>query len=81
MTVTDPDKTYRRAWAELIRAKRKDLGMTPAELARKLGVSRAAVANWEHQKWPPGPRSQRALIRELGITDNELARIYRGSAA
>lgn len=80
-TTADPASAYRKAWADIIRAKRCALGMGTAELAKRIGVSTSAVSNWEHRYAAPGPRAQRALVRELGIADNELARIYRGNAA
>jgi|MudIll2142460700_1097286.scaffolds.fasta_scaffold351449_2 DNA-binding transcriptional regulator YiaG len=36
-----------------IRVLRKKLGVTQSQLARKLGVNRAAVCQWEHGKQKP----------------------------
>ncbi len=36
-----------------VTALRKKLGLTQAELARRLGVNRAAVCQWEHGKQKP----------------------------
>jgi DNA-binding transcriptional regulator YiaG len=38
-----------------ISALRKKLGLTQSELARKLGVNRAAVCQWEHGTQKPLP--------------------------
>jgi transcriptional regulator with XRE-family HTH domain len=38
-----------------ISALRKKLGLTQSELARKLGVNRAAVCQWEHGTQTPLP--------------------------
>jgi transcriptional regulator with XRE-family HTH domain len=39
--------------AKQISALRKKLGLTQSELARKLGVNRAAVCQWEHGSQTP----------------------------
>lgn len=55
-----------------IKALRKKLGLTQAELARQLGVNRAAVNQWEHGKQNPLPMAVKFLrlleeLHERGI--------------
>lgn len=53
---------------------RLQMGLTQAELARRIGVSDRAVRGWEKGEYPPTLTiSQiRALCRELGVTFDEL---------
>ena len=44
-----------------IRVLRKELGMTQSQLARRLGVNRAAVCQWEHGKQRPLPMAVRFM--------------------
>lgn len=50
------------------------MGLTQAELARRIGVSDRAVRGWEKGEYPPMLTiSQiRALCRELSVTFDEL---------
>ena len=45
---------------------RKQLGMTKAEFARKLGVSRMSVWRWEAGKSTPDQRVRRDMQKLLG---------------
>jgi len=50
-----------------INALRRRLGLTQSELARRLGVNRAAVCQWEHGKQKPLAMAVKfmELLREL----------------
>ena len=55
-----------------ITALRKKLGLTQSQLARKLGVNRAAVCQWEHGSQNPLPMAVRFMelllwLHERGI--------------
>ncbi len=54
-----------------ISSNRKDLGMTQAELAEKLGVSDKSVSKWERGVCLPDVSLYQDLCSELGITINE----------
>jgi len=53
---------------------RLKVGLTQAELARRIGVSDRAVRGWEKGEYPPSltvPQI-RALCRELGVSFDDL---------
>ncbi|PSN14982.1 XRE family transcriptional regulator [filamentous cyanobacterium CCT1] len=53
---------------------RQRVGLTQAELARRIGVSDRAVRAWEKGEYPPTLTvpQMRSLCRELAITFDEL---------
>lgn len=53
---------------------RQKVGLTQAELARRIGVSDRAVRAWEKGEYPPmlTIAQLRLLCRELGVTFEEL---------
>ena len=51
-----------------IRARRKELGLSQEELARRCGVSRQTINAIENDKYAPAFH----LARELGLTVDEL---------
>ncbi len=55
-----------------IRAHRKNLGLTMAELALSLGVSPALVAQWERGELLPPEARVRALAELLGLGEGLL---------
>lgn len=57
-----------------IRAKRKKLGMSQAELGRRVGVSRVAVCEFEAGR---GSLSDRTLERMLDVLDIDVKRRAR----
>ena len=57
---------------------RKEKNLTQQALADAIGVSRAAVANWETGQAQPDVENAKALREKLGIT---LDQIYDGAAA
>lgn len=62
---------------ERIRQARKSAGMTQAELAHKLGISAAGIAQWENDLRNPKIETLRKLADALGVTSEVL---LRGSA-
>ena len=56
----------------VIAAKRKEKGMTQAELAEKMGVTDKAVSKWERDLSYPDVASFPRLARILGVSLDEL---------
>ena len=56
----------------IIRNKRKELGLSQEELAKKCGVSRQTVNAIENNKYDPTLALAFCLAKELQITVNEL---------
>ena len=56
----------------IIRNKRKELGLTQEELAKKCGVSRQTVNAIENNKYDPTLALAFCLAKELQITVDEL---------
>ncbi|MFB8790094.1 MAG: helix-turn-helix transcriptional regulator [Potamolinea sp.] len=71
--MTEDQQTQKKLESPLKRL-RLQMGLTQAELARRIGVSDRAVRGWEKGEYPPTLTiSQiRALCRELGVTFDEL---------
>ena len=57
-----------------IHDRRKALGLSQEELARRCGVSRQTVNAIENRKYDPTPALAFCLARELGTTVDELFR-------
>lgn len=56
------------AQGQRIRESRRQLGLTQAGLAERLGVTQPAVAQWEKGDTSPNPAVQRLLAEKLGTT-------------
>ncbi|WP_298019514.1 helix-turn-helix transcriptional regulator [uncultured Dysosmobacter sp.] len=56
----------------IIRDRRKELGLSQEELAKKCGVSRQTVNAIENNKYDPTLMLAFSLARELGTTVDEL---------
>ena len=56
----------------IIRNKRKDLGLSQEELAKKCGVSRQTVNAIENNKYDPTLALAFCLAKELQVTVDEL---------
>lgn len=56
----------------VIRNKRKELGLSQEELAKKCGVSRQTVNAIENDKYDPTLALAFSLAKELGTTVDEL---------
>lgn len=57
-----------------IRKLRKAAGLTQAQLAEKVGVAQATVADWESDEYRPRASILPALATALGCTVNDLYR-------
>ena len=60
------------AIGNFIGKKRKELNLTQAQLAEKLGVSNKTVSKWENGKGMPDYGVIQPLCTELGVTVSEL---------
>ncbi len=58
--------------AERVRALRIAKGLTQKALAKKVGVSDAAVVGWERGKNRPSPANMEPLCKELGASEAQL---------
>ena len=58
----------------IIRTKRKDLGLSQEELAKRCGVSRQTVNAIENNKYDPTLTLAFSLAKELHVTVDELFR-------
>lgn len=57
---------------ELIKAKRKNAGLTQRELGERLGVSYQTVAQWENDLRNPKPETLKRISDALGCTIRDL---------
>lgn len=62
--------TYMTGTGDLIRAARERAGLTQAELADQLGVSRNTILNWEKHDLPP--RNKLGKLQEVLKLDDRL---------
>lgn len=60
------------SYSERIRAHRKSLGMTEAQYAEQIGVSRGSVQQWERGVTAPSRARQPAVAQFIGITVAQL---------
>src|SRR5882762_7239812 len=78
--ITDTDEATRKLIGERIAKAREAAGLNPSELSREIGVSRAAVAQWEVGKTEPNARNLRKIASVVGVTLEWLGQ-GRGTAA
>ena len=57
---------------ELMKNRRKELGMTQQELAEKCALSRVSISNYEMGKSEPTKENIEILARVLGVSENDL---------
>lgn len=55
-----------------IRQAREAKGLTQEELARQVGVTKAAISKWEVRRAFPRPAQAERLVGALGITFDKL---------
>ena len=67
----DGDNMDLKKIGQYIQMKRKDLGLTQAELAEKLGMSNKSVSKWERGVCLPDVSIYMELCEILGISLNE----------
>ncbi len=58
--------------ADLIKSKRAELGLSQADLARRLGVTQVTVLYWEKQRTMPDMSNVNKIANVLGMTSEEL---------
>ncbi len=63
-------------FADFIKRRRKVMGMTQAELASLLNVSKSAVAKWECGRGIPDRANFKQLSCVLGVTVEALFSVY-----
>ena len=59
-------------FSKTLRNRRRDMGLTQAELARQIKVSRTAVAHFEEGRNTPTMKNLYSLMRVMGMSPNEL---------
>lgn len=64
-TESDPEQRIRTSRGRKIRQIREARGMTPAEFAEAVGVTKGAVSQWETGRFTPRPAVQRRIARAL----------------
>ena len=62
----------RRAVGARIKAMRKEIGLTQAEVAQKLGIASQSVTNYERGKTDPSIRNLISLAAVLGVSTDYL---------
>lgn len=60
------------SYAKIIKSARINRGLSQEELARRIGVTKGAVSQWESGESTPSRKNQKALANELGIKASEL---------
>ena len=63
------------SFGRFISGRRKHLGMTQADLAKKIGVSKSAIAKWETDGGLPDRDNLRKLSDALNMSVNDLHQI------
>lgn len=59
-----------------IRKQRIDSGLTQAELAAKLGVSRATISSWETDRTEPAMQDVQALAAAMGCQPSDMMHLH-----
>lgn len=57
---------------DIIRDRRKALGLEQADLAERVGTTPTQISRWENSKQEPTASNCRALARSLGLSNDEL---------
>ena len=71
-SVVDGDKPPMRAIGERLQARAKELGLSDAEVARRLGLAQARYSNYVNGNREPDLATFGRICRALSITPNEL---------
>lgn len=58
-----------------IKTRRRELGLTQADLAARLDVDKQSVSNWECGRSAPWPKEEDRVRRALGWRDRIIDRI------
>lgn len=65
-------------FADFLRERRKEMGITQDELGRMVHVSKSAVTKWESGRGLPDRTNLRQLAKVLGISIDTLNKICEG---
>lgn len=68
----EAESERRRAVGARIKARRKQMGLTQAEVAQKLGIASQSVTNYESGKTDPSIRNLISLAAVLGVSTDYL---------
>ena len=68
-------------FGRFISVRRKHLGLTQAELAEKIGVSKSAIAKWETEGGLPSRDNLRDLAKAINVSVDEMHRVIRDDRA
>lgn len=71
--VNDNSEIYRKenVWfGSQLRKWRETAHLSQAELARRIGTTRASISNWEYRIAAPHPYKVKIICEKLGITPN-----------
>ncbi len=72
---TQPRQPPDPGFTTWLRARRRERGLSLAELAASLGLSTVTLQNWSTGRRRPHPASRPGLARALGVTVEEVERI------
>ena len=56
----------------VLKARRRELGMTQKELANVLKVTQTAVSQWERGEYHPSYKASSKLAKALGMSERDL---------
>ena len=56
----------------VLRARRRELGMTQLDLARVVGVTPAAISYWEKGEYHPSYKASSKIAKALGMSERDL---------
>lgn len=65
------------SFAQELKQRRKALGLSQAELARRLGLTQQAIGKWENGKSSPDPATLTRIANELGSTADQLLGLHQ----
>lgn len=63
--------------SNILETERKDKGITIVAMARRMGVSRQTIYNWEHGASIPDAEQVNLLSDILGIPSKKILAIYK----
>lgn len=67
-------------YGDFIKSARKSMGYSLDSLAKKVGVSKTAISDWENEKYPPTDANNiSALEAALSIKTGELYKMLYGN--
>ena len=79
--VTQEDRIFAHALGAVLEERRRALGLTKAELVRRMGVAESTILGWEDGRMIPHVSALRRLAVELDTTATKLLRAAEYRAA